>query len=293
MAPSARLALAAGQAFLCRLALADNTVDFEAVPRGRRLTFEDYTFDEDLPPDRPVTDAQFFDPDFRQGVFQECGGKGKITYKCEEGCSCEVKDGNEYSKRCTPPEGKKTCSAKVAKLMLSKQEDKAPTTLVEELDRLVKTAEKEKEDSEAEVKRWARKAVVAKKEADAAEKAFYAAESSDTQRVKTRENDLIEELHEMRTEVIPQKTREVWEKYAKVISEAEAKVEKAKADLATASEDLVKKSKADDQVLKKLAAEVKEIEQKKAAMELPAKARKAMAGDGVLQKEASAADAEE
>ncbi|CAK0855173.1 unnamed protein product [Prorocentrum cordatum] len=148
--------------------------------------------------------------------------------------------------------------------MLSKQEDK-----VEELDRLVKTAEKEKEDdSEAEVKRWARKAVVAKKElADAAEKAFYAAESSDTQRVKTRENDLIEELHEMRTEVIPQKTREVWEKYAKVISEAEAKVEKAKADLATASEDLVKKSKADDQVLKKLAAEVKEIEQKKAAME--------------------------
>ncbi|CAK0855177.1 unnamed protein product [Prorocentrum cordatum] len=71
----------------------------------------------------------------------------------------------------------------------------------------------------------------------------------------------------MRTEVIPQKTREVWEKYAKVISEAEAKVEKAKADLATASEDLVKKSKADDQVLKKLAAEVKEIEQKKAAME--------------------------
>lgn len=262
MAPSARFALAAGPVFLCRLALADSTIGFEAignseaVPDGRRLTFEDYKFDTDLPPDRPVTDAQFFDDDFRQGAFQECGGKGKISYKCEEGCSCEIADGNVYSKRCAPPKGKKTCSVTVAKNLLSREEDKA-----EELDRLVKKAIKDKEDAEDEIKIWARKAVLAKKEAAAAEKTFYDADSADTQSAKTQENDMIEELHELRTEIVPRKAREAWEKYAKVISQAQAKIDAAKAEMVAASEKFEKRNKLDDETVQKLVKEVNDIKQ--------------------------------
>lgn len=242
--------------FLCRLALADSTVGFEAVPDGRRLTFKDYQFDTDLPPDRPVTDAQFFDKDFRQSAFQECGGKDKIEYKCEEGCTCEIADGNIYSKQCTPPKGKKTCSVKVAQELLSRQEDK-----VEKLDRLAKMALKQKEDSENEVKRWARKAVIAKKEATVAEKALYGVEKTDKEHSKTQENELKQELHELRTETVPRKTREVWEKYAKVIAEAQAKIDAAEAELAAASEESEKKKKLDDEAVHKLEEEVKKIEQ--------------------------------
>jgi len=274
MAPSARFALAAGPIFLCRLALADSTVGFEAILEGRRLTFEDYKFDTDLPPDRPVTDAAFFDDDFRQGVFQECGGKGKISYKCDEGCTCEIADGNVFSKRCAPPKGKKTCSLKVAKILLSREEHKATT-----LDKAVKTAIKEKEDAEDEVKRWARKAVIAKKEAEAAEKSFYDADTADTQHSKTHLNDVIEELRVMRTKTVPQQTRETWEKYAKVISEAEAKIDAAKAKWDAVSKEWGKKKKLVDQNVEKLDKDVKKIEEKIAAME--------------SQEDAGAADAKE
>jgi len=274
MAPSARFALAAGPVFVCRLALADSAVGFEAVLEGRRLTYEDYKFDTDLPPDRPVTDAAFFDDDFRQGVFQECGGKGKISYKCEEGCTCEIADGNMFSKRCAPPRGKKTCSLKVAKVLLSRQEDK-----VTELDKAVKTAIKEKEDAEAEIKRWARKAVIAKKEAEAAEKSFYDADAADTQHSKTQLNDVTEEIRVLRTKTIPQQTRETWEKYAKVISEAQAKIDDAKAKQDAVSKEWEKKRKLDNKTLEKLDKSVKKIEEKIAAMKSP--------------EDAGAADAEE
>jgi hypothetical protein len=262
MAPPAHPGLAAGSLFLCHLALADSTVGFEAVQDGRRLTFKDYKFDTDLPPDRPVTDAQFFDDDFRQSAFQECGGKDKIEYKCEEGCTCEIADGNVYSKRCTPPKGKKTCSVKVAQELLSRREDK-----VAKLDRLVKTAIKQKEASEDEIKRWARKAVIAKKEAEVAEKALYKADEADKEHSKTQENEFKQELHELRTVTVPRKTREVWEKYAKVISEAQAKMDAAEAELAAASEESEKKKKLDDEAVHKLEEEVEKIEQKRAAIE--------------------------